>query len=166
MQEPQSADALLPVFQWLEQMWIGEAIRQSKWLFPAIEALHLVALVVIAAAVLVVDMRLFGVGLREQRVSRLAEDVQPWFVWSLVVMLATGVLLFLSESIKCYYSFPFWVKMSCLALAIIFTLTIRKKVVFADEHHVSPAWSKVVAVVSVTLWAGVGWGGRWIGFSG
>jgi uncharacterized membrane protein YhdT len=134
-------------------------------MFPVIEAVHLVALVVIAAAVLVVDMRLFGVGLQEQRVSRLAEDAQPWFFWSLGVMLVTGVLLFLSESIKCYYSFPFWVKMTCLALAVIFTLTIKRKVVFADER-VGPLTSKMVAVVSVVLWAGVGWGGRWIGFSG
>lgn len=141
-------------------------IRQSKWMFPAIEAVHLIGLVVIAAAVLVVDMRLFGVGLQEQRVSRLARDAQPWFFGSLAVMLVTGSLLFLAESIKCYYSFAFWVKMTCLALAIIFTLTVKRKVVFADELHVGPLWSKAVAVISVALWAGVGWGGRWIGFSG
>ena len=141
-------------------------IRQSRWLFPAIEAVHLVALVVIAAAVLVVDMRLFGVGLREQRVSDLARDAHPWFLGSLAVMLVTGVLLFLAESIKCYYSFAFWVKMTCLALAVLFTLTVKLKVAFAEEVRIAPIWRKLVAIVSVSLWAGVGWGGRWIGFSG
>ena len=156
---------LLPVFEWCEATWVGEAIRQSKWLFPGIESVHLLALVVIAAAVLVVDMRLFGVGLQDQPVSRIARDAHPWFVASLIVMLVTGVLLFLSESIKCYYSFAWWVKMASLALAILFTFTIRRKVVFSDQV-VAPLWSKVTAVTSVGLWAGVGWGGRWIGFSG
>jgi putative flippase GtrA len=156
---------LLPLFQWCENSRVGEAIRVSKWLFPGIESIHLLGLVVIAAAVLVVDMRLFGVGLREHPVARLARDMQPWLVGSLCVMLTTGFLLFLSESIKCYYSFPFWIKMTSLALAIIFTFTIHRRVVFSDEGAVSPVWSKVVAVMSVTLWAGVGWGGRWIGFS-
>lgn len=156
---------LLPVFEWCEASWVGETIRQSKWLFPGIESVHLLALVVIAAAVLVVDMRLFGVGLQDQPVSRIARDAHPWFVGSLIVMLVTGVLLFLAESIKCYYSFAWWVKMTSLALAILFTFTIRRKVVFSDQV-VAPIWSKVTAVASVGLWAGVGWGGRWIGFSG
>ena len=156
---------LLPVFEWCEATWVGEAIRQSKWLFPGIESVHLLALVVIAAAVLVVDMRLFGFGLQDHPVSRIARDAHPWFVASLIVMLVTGVLLFLSESIKCYYSFAWWVKMASLSLAILFTFTIRRKVVFSDQV-VAPFWSKLTAVTSVGLWAGVGWGGRWIGFSG
>jgi hypothetical protein len=64
----------LPVFQWCEDSWVGEAIRTSPWLFPGIEAIHLLALVVIAAAVLLVDMRLFGVGLQEHSVAELALD--------------------------------------------------------------------------------------------
>ena len=157
---------LLAFFQWCEDSRVGEAIRVSAWLFPGIEAVHLLGLVVIAATVLVVDMRLFGVGLQDHPVARLARDVQPWFVSSLGVMLATGLLLFLAEAIKCYYSFAFWVKMACLALAILFTFTIRRKVVLADEARVGPLWSRLTALTSVGLWAGVGWGGRWIGFSG
>jgi len=142
------------------------AIRNSQWLFPVIESIHLLALIVIAGAVLVVDMRLFGLGLRRQPVAELAQDVQPWFVGSLIVMLATGFLLFLSEAIKCYYSTAFTVKMTSLLLAIVFTFTVRRYVVLADESRVGALWSKLVAVVSIALWSGVGIGGRWIGFSG
>ena len=52
-----------------------------------------------------------------------------------------------------------------LFLAIVFTFTVQRKVTNADEIGVSPAWGKVVALVSVALWSGVGIGGRWIGFS-
>jgi hypothetical protein len=55
--------------------------------------------------------------------------------------------------------------MTSLLLAIVFTFTVQRKVTQADGARISPAWSKVVAVVSVLLWSGVGIGGRWIGFS-
>jgi len=157
--------SLLPFFTWCEQSAVGETIRNSQWLFPVIESIHLLALVLIAGAVLVVDMRLFGVGLRRQPVAQLARDAQPWLIGGLTVMVITGVLLFLSEAIKCYYSPAFAVKMTSLFLALVFTFTVRRKVALADERRVGPLWSKLVAVVSVALWSGVGIGGRWIGFS-
>ena len=83
-----------------------------------------------------------------------------------MVMLATGILLFTSEATKCYYHAAFWVKMTSLLLAIVFTFTVRRKVVAADETRVGPLWGKLVALVSVTLWSVVGAAGRWIGFSG
>jgi hypothetical protein len=157
--------SLLPFFTWCEHSAVGETIRNSQWLFPIIESVHLLGLVVIGGAVLVVDMRLFGLGLRRQPVAELARDLQPWLIGSLMVMLPTGILLFLSEATKCYYSQAFSVKMTSLFLAIIFTFTVRRKVAMADEARVRPLWRKLVAVVSVTLWTGVGMGGRWIGFS-
>jgi hypothetical protein len=157
--------SLLPFFTWCEQSAIGEAIRNSLWLFPVIESVHLLGLVVIAGAVLLVDMRLLGLGLRRQPVAQLARDAQPWLVGSLMVMLTTGILLFLAEATKCYYSPAFAVKMTSLLLAILFTFTVRRKVALAAEGRVGPLWSKLVAVVSVMLWSGVGIGGRWIGFS-
>jgi hypothetical protein len=157
--------SLLTFFQWCEASGIGETIRKSSWLFPVIEAIHLLGLGVIGGAVLVVDMRLLGLGLRRQSAAELTRNAQPWLVGSLVLMIITGGLLFLSEAIKCYYHDAFWFKMSCLFLAIVFTFTIQRKVTMTEETRLSPVWSKVVAVVSVLLWAGVGIGGRWIGFS-
>ena len=156
---------LLPLFESLEASAIGEAIRNSLWLFPIIESFHLVGLAVIGGAILVVDFRLLGLGLRTQPVSRLARDVHPWVIGSLVVMILSGVPLFLSEAIKCYYSFAFWTKMTALIAAIIFTFTIRRRVAFAPDGRFSPASYKAVGLVSIALWSTVGWGGRWIGFS-
>lgn len=157
--------SLLPFFEWCEATAVGQAIRGSAWAFPVIESVHLLGLAVMGGAVLLVDLRLLGLGLRRQPVADLARDAQPWLIGSFVVMLSTGIPLFLSESVKCYYSQAFWVKMTCLPLAAIFTFTIRRKVTLADEGRVWPLWRKVVAVVSLALWSGVGAGGRWIGFS-
>jgi uncharacterized membrane protein YhdT len=156
---------LLPYFQAIENGPIGAAIRDSTWLFPFVEAFHLVALAVIGGAVLLVDLRLLGLGLKRQPVAVLARDAQPFLIGSLLFMIGSGVPLFMSEAIKCYYSFAFWTKMSALALAILFTFTIRRRVAFADEARVSPAVARAVGAISILLWSTVGWGGRWIGFS-
>ena len=156
---------MLPFFQWVSATPVGQAISSSPWAFAVIESVHLLALAVIGGAVLTLDLRLLGLGLRDQPIDRVARDAHPWLVRSLIVMLVTGVLLFSSEPIKCCYSTAFWVKMSSLLLAMIFAFTVRRKVALAGEGHVRPIWLKVVAIVSLVLWFGVGAGGRWIGFS-
>jgi hypothetical protein len=156
---------MLPFFTFFEQSAIGMGIRDSQWLFPVIEALHLLGLSVIGGAVLIVNLRLMGLGLRRQPVAQLARDTRPFLLWSLGVMLVSGFLLFSSEAIKCYYHGAFWFKMACLALAILVTFTIQRKAIQAEEDHPGSMLAKVVAVIAVALWTGVGIGGRWIGFS-
>jgi hypothetical protein len=155
-----------PFFQWCETTGLGKAVRESSWAFAGVESVHLLALALIGGAVLIVDMRLLGLGLRRHPVADIARDAHPWLVFSLIVMLITGIGLFLSESEKCYYSYPFWLKNFSLTLATLFTFTVRRKVTMAGEGRVSPVRMKLVALVSLTLWFGVGAGGRWIGFSG
>jgi len=82
---------LLPYFQVLESSSIGQAIRDSIWLFPFIEVFHLLALAVIGGAVLLVDFRLLGLGLKRQPVAILAHDAQPYLIGSLLIMIASGV---------------------------------------------------------------------------
>jgi len=156
---------LLPFFKWVSETPVGQAISRSPWAFAVIESVHLLGLAAIGGAVLVLDLRLLGLGLRDQPIDRIARDAHPWLVSSLIVMLVTGVLLFSSEPVKCYQSTAFWVKMSSLLLAMIFAFTVRTKVAMAGEGRVKPVWLKVVAIVSLTLWFGVGASGRWIGFS-
>jgi hypothetical protein len=157
--------SLLDVFQWCEGSTVGTAIRSSSWLFPVIEAFHLLALGLVGGAVLLVDFRLFGMGLRRQPVAQVALDAQPWLVGGLATMILSGSLLFFSESVKCYYSWAFRMKMLLLLLAVVFTFTVRRRAATADDPSTAPLWNKIVAVVSLTLWLGVGVAGRWIGFS-
>jgi hypothetical protein len=156
---------LLTFCQWVSTTAVGQAISVSSWAFAVIESVHLLALAVIGGAVLMLDLRLLGLGLRDQPIERIARDAQPWLTGSLIVMLVTGVLLFSSEPIKCYNSMPFRLKMSALVLAMSFAFTVRRSVALAGDGQVAAIWLKVVAVVSLALWFGVGASGRWIGFS-
>jgi hypothetical protein len=155
---------MLPFFQWCQDSPLGVMIRESIWMFPIIEAVHLLGLALIGGAVLIVDLRLAGLVLTRQPASTVASDAEPWLIGSLTVMITTGVLLFTSEALKCYHSPPFWLKMLFLSLAITFTFTLRRRVAAADDARISPWRSRTVAIVSILLWSGVGLMGRGIGF--
>jgi len=112
---------------------------------------------------LLVDLRLMGVGLTRQTISELNTQVRPWLIGAVTVMIVTGVSLFLSEAIKCYYNQAFWVKITTLPLALSFTFLVRDRVARADSKvaYINAA----TGAISVVLWFVVAAAGRWIGFS-
>jgi hypothetical protein len=150
-------------FEWCEATAPGRLVRESAWLFPVIESVHLLGLCVLGGSLLLVDLRMLGSGLRHQPVASLAREAKPWLLGSIAVMVVTGTSLFLSESVKCFYSPPFWTKMTTLPVALLFTLTIRQRVALANAHATTA--TRLVAVVSLILWFVVAAAGRWIGFS-
>jgi len=155
---------LFEVFDSLELTPLGAAIRDSTWLFPVIESGHLLGLAVLGGAVLVVDLRLLGVGLRTRSPAYVLEQARPWLLGAVVVMLASGIPLFLSEAVKCYFSPAFWVKMGALALALLFTFGVRNRRIRARPSL--PPWqARGIAACSMALWLTVATAGRWIGFS-
>jgi hypothetical protein len=119
---------------------------------------------VIGGAVLLVDLRLLGLGLRRQPVAQLARDAERWLFGGIAVMVSTGSLLFMCFATKYYYLTFFWVKMAALCLVIVFTLSIRRRVTIADEADVDSARRTAVALVSLSLWTTIALGGRYIGF--
>jgi hypothetical protein len=155
---------LLPLFRWFDNLWVGRAINDSIWLFPAIEAVHILALALLCGAIVILNLRLFGLTLPGRPVRQVAEELAPWVLVSLVTILASGLLLFSSEAMKAYGSVPFQIKMILLFAAVIFHYSVYSKVVYAGEFEVRPLWSKLAASVSLVLWFSVGLGGRAIGF--
>ncbi|HIL89558.1 MAG: DUF6644 family protein [bacterium] len=154
---------LLPFFEWCESTVIASTIQNSLWLFPVIEAVHLLGLCLLGGSILLVDLRLMGVGLTRQTISELNTQVRPWLIGAVTVMIVTGVSLFLSEAIKCYYNQAFWVKITTLPLALSFTFLVRDRVARADSKvaYINAA----TGVTSVVLWFIVAAAGRWIGYS-
>ena len=155
---------LLPFFQWCESLWLGQFVVNSNWLFPVIEAVHLLALSLLGGAVLVVDLRLLGLGLRNFSASELSRAARPWLIGAIAMMIATGIPLFLSEPIKLYYNDSFWVKITTLPFAIAFAFTIRSRVT-EDAVRNTARRQMLVGALSIALWVTVAAAGRWIGFS-
>ncbi|MDE3169289.1 MAG: hypothetical protein KGL75_04025 [Acidobacteriota bacterium] len=158
------AKLLLVFCQWALHSNFGHAVRDSVWLFPAVEICHLLGLAVLGGTVLLLNLRLMNLRFPNEPVAELAHDVQPLMVGSLAVMLISGFFLFSSEAVKMYGNVAFRYKMIFLLLAIMYTFTIYRKVVMSGEGRVPLAWRVSAALLSLVLWAGVGFAGRAIGY--
>jgi hypothetical protein len=161
---------LLPYFEWIQELPVGVAIRESRWLFPVIEAVlcpvieavHLLAFATLGGAVLLVSLRLLGYQVGQQTPSEVAADVRPWFLGSLLTVAGSGTLLFIAEAVKCYNSSAFQIKISALAGVVALTAVSQRRV---TSEGTPAAIQRASAVTTLVLWALVAWGGRWIGIS-
>ena len=95
--------------------------------------------------------------------DKIARDAEPWFIRGFVLMFLTGVPQLISNALREYYSPFFWTKTLMLALALIFTFTIRRRVVLSPNGAVSTGMRKLVGAASIVLWAGVAIPARLIG---
>jgi len=153
---------------WLEQSPVGAAVRQSLWLFPAIETAHLLGMTVLVGTVAAFDIRLLGWGLQRTPVSELARRLLPWTWVGFGVQVVTGALLFSSEAAKMYVNPAFRLKMLLICLAgvqaLIFQLAADRRLAAWDERATVPVAAQIGGLVSMLLWIGVVAAGRWIGF--
>jgi hypothetical protein len=158
------SDTLRPFFEWCNSTAVSAAIRDSTWMFAVIEMLHLLGLAMLLGSLVVLQLRLLGLGMRRQPVSQLARELAPWIRGGLAFMIITGVPLFLSEALKCYASPPFAFKMLLLSLATVSHLLIFRWALRTEGSARLPFWTKPAACLSLALWFGVGLAGRAIGF--
>ena len=143
------------------------AVRHSRSLFPFFETVHLLGLIAMGGALLVVDLRLLGLVLRSQPAGQIEREARPWLVGSLMMTVVSGSPLFLSEATKFgdTAGAPLAVKLTLLVLAVAFTFTVRRRIAATTPARSHLRWDTLVAVISMTLWCGVGIGGRLIAFS-
>ncbi|HTI43196.1 MAG TPA: DUF6644 family protein [Vicinamibacterales bacterium] len=155
---------LLEFCRWLQYSAPLHAMRDSPIFFPIVATIHLMGLAIIGGAVLVVDLRLLGFGLRHQPAAVIAQDAERWLLRGLAVMIATGILLFMCFATKYYYLTFFWVKMAALFVVIVFTWSVHRRVAMGQDVDTRPLRSRLVAMTSLLLWTIVAIGGRYIGF--
>lgn len=141
---------LYPLFEWLESLRVYGA---SIYVGPGVNLLHLLSMVTFLGALLLVDLRLLGAGLRRRPLSEVAAGARPWLVAGLVGLAVTGLPQLADSATTQYASSTFWVKMYLLAFGLIWTFTVRRRV--AERAEAYGALPKVVAVVSIVVWLSV-----------
>ena len=145
---------------------MGSAVRDTVWAFPVIETFHLLALAVLLGTVLIVNLRVLGLGARFGGISPVARELEPWLLTSLAISLVSGVLLFVSEPMKCYESVSFPIKIGLIAVAIPWHFKIQRKWALSDDASVPPLPApfkvKLGAGVTLALWTGIGLLGKGI----
>lgn len=154
--------------QWMEKSPLGAGVRNSVWIFPVVESIHILGIVLLAFSASLLDLRLLGVGLLRRRpLAEVSRQLLPWAWSAILLMLITGLLLFASEAAsKCYESKAFYLKMLLLTLAILNAAVsytaVRRHVDRWNSHP--PSRAKIMAVISLVAWAAVVFAGRAIAY--
>jgi hypothetical protein len=154
------------VFEWLDGTNLAVSIRQSPWLFPAIEIVHIVGFIFLVGSAFLFDLRLLGVA-RKLSVKDVANYVLPWSRRSLLLVVPTGLLLFISQAKALGTNGVFGLKL----ILILFALTnagIFHRFTFPSASNWStsgtPPAAKAAAIISLVLWMSVITCGRLIAY--
>jgi hypothetical protein len=146
-------------FQWLQDTPGSVFIRESTLFYPLVETTHVLTLCLFLGLIALWDLRLVGVGLRGIPVSQVSARLLPWALFGFVVMAISGSLLFYSGPLKAAGNIFFRIKVAMIVLtglnALLFHLTIEKRVATWDNDPVPPAKARLAGVLSLVLWSGV-----------
>jgi hypothetical protein len=153
---------------WLESTWAGTQVRESLWLFPVIETVHIFGIICLVGSTSILDLRLMGWAFKDETVSRLAERFLSWMWAGFVIQLVTGSLLFSSEATKMYANRAFEIKMLLIFLAganaFVFHSLAYKSVGQWETDPVAPFSARFAGTFSILLWFGIVAAGRWIAY--
>jgi hypothetical protein len=161
-------ESLRGTWGWLENLPFAVSVRESAWLFPTIETVHVLALVVVIGSIFTVDLRLLGLTSRNRTFTAVAGEMLPWTWMAFAVAICAGFLLFSSKAVTYAGNLPFRLKMLFLLLAGINMLTFQflgSRAVTAWDMQTPPASAKLAGGASLLLWAAVVATGRLIGFT-
>jgi hypothetical protein len=151
------------LFQSIQNSDIAIAMGQSNHLFGVLAQLfHIAGLIFILASILLVNLRLLGVGLIQQTSAELVKATNPYVWTGLVFLILSGLFMF-APSAALYYPNPaFWFKLQVFAVALLVQFTLYRKITTTESPN--RALATITAISSLTLWFTVGLAGRAIGF--
>jgi hypothetical protein len=160
--------SLLSFAQWVQARDLFAALRMSWYVYPSIMTLHLIGIAMFGGMILMSNLRLLGVALRNHPVSDVIQQLRTPKRIGFVLVATCGILLAGSKAEEYYYNPFFWTKMSLLAVialhGLIFRRSVYKKVSEFDRLKKMPGRAKLAAGLSLLLWTGVACAGRGIGY--
>jgi uncharacterized protein DUF6644 len=152
----------------LQDLPFPTQIRESDWLFPTIETVHVFALVLVVGTIMTVDLRLLGFANKERPFSQVAAEMLPWTWAAFGVAALAGILMFSSKALTYYGNIPFRLKMVCLLLAAVNMVMFHwlgTRHLEAWDRGRPPRAAKLAGGASLLLWTTIVAAGRWIGFT-
>jgi hypothetical protein len=156
----------LPFFlNYLSNWRLVVFIRDSKYGMPLVQSVHLLGLTVLLATILVLDLRLAGVGMKDLPLPWLARQLKPWTIGAITLVILSGIFIFLTRPGSYLLSNPFRIKMAILSLAILFHFSVvDRRTALEAAGSRTMLVNVIFAGLSLTLWFSVGWAGRAIAF--
>lgn len=158
--------SLIEFAQTLNDSELGTALRESVYMFPLIEGLHLIGLALALGLLFFVDLRLLGLFLPQLSVASVLHPLRPWLLGGFALIFVTGILLFVATASKIITLPVFFYKLGFIGLAGVNALWFELKWGRHVEHWggkaALPATVRLAGATSLTLWSLVVIAGRLI----
>jgi len=153
---------------WLEHTPVSQAIQTINWIVPAVQTVHILAIAAVMGSALMINLRLVGVLGRDQPLPRFSSRFLPVIWWALPVLLATGIVMIVGEPVRSLENPIFQLKMcmvvTAIAITLGFQLPLGKNPSFWESSGGRRAASRLLAVLSLAIWVGIIFAGRWIAY--
>ncbi len=150
---------------WLDQTALSQAIQSAGWVVPTVQTVHILSIALVVVSALMIDLRLIGIVAVDQPLDRVCARFLPFLWWPLVALLASGAVMIIGEPARSLQNPVFQLKMTLLAGALITTgivqLLARSAHVRASKPHIG---TYAVVTLSLLLWTGIVFAGRWIAY--
>ena len=156
---------LYPLFDWLDTSLLADIAKAYGGVFAVVQMFHLLGMSILGGMVLVGDLRLLNVVMKDTPSEVVIESTHKWFGIGLATMEVSGIFMSSAVSLKLYYNEMFWGKMTALAVGVVFFYFVRRPLLSGSHSAIKPSVLKLMAVTSIAIWFTVAASGRWIGFS-
>ena len=153
----------MSILESLQDSALAHLINHSNHLVgAAFQIVHIVGIVLLLTSVLLLALRLLGLGLNQQSLAEVEKLTRPFFWWGLAATVLSGSLFFVSTATIYATKSALHIKLVLLVLAVLLQFGVVRRLVAQPG---SKALAAGTAVASLTLWFGVGLAGRAIGFT-
>jgi len=144
-------------------------VRESIYGYTALLSLHVLSMCLFFGLVLMMDLRLMGIGNMRTPFSQLQRRLFPWQMLGMVVSAVTGAILIYGQPSRFYTNIFFYVKMVMMFVAAINALAFHQSSYHTvgrwDAGGAPPASAKLSGVLSIALWRASSSRGRLIAYN-
>lgn len=174
-------DTLFHMTEWLRTTWVVDFslwlsnTAACQWLqghfvaIPGFQSIHILAIGVLFGSALMVNLRILGVAGGGHSVPETVQRYMPWLWWGLAALIASGIVLLVSEPVRNMVNPFFWIKMTALVVTVLVTawfhLSVRARMANWDRTPNGQGAIRAGAVALIILWCIVMAGGRWIAYA-
>lgn len=157
------------LFEYVNEFPSSIAIRESIYFYPALLTTHVLGMCVFAGLVIMMDLRLLGVGNSRTPMSQVQARLFPWQMVGMSISAATGLLLVYAQPMRFYPNVFFWIKAVMMGVAGVNALAFHfgtyRSIAKWDTAPATPLGARLSGAFSLALWSLVVMSGRLIAYN-
>jgi hypothetical protein len=147
-------------------IWIQD---HGEWFVPMVQAIHILCISAILISTLMINARILGFGFSDRPLNLVIKRFSSAIYLALALLLLTGIAMIVGEPARSLANMAFQLKMLFLFIALsiffLFTRTAAQDPHYWEKSNQLKFLAKLLALISIALWVGIVFAGRWIAYS-